>query len=243
MSEIPIFIDGETPISAPIFNGFRDYLHGVRDETLAARDEAIEAAEQAGAPADDVIAGLVASPTSGTRGQLDARYATTAAVTELTDAVDEVAGTALTIEDAFTTVSLQTSSGAWSNTADVSAPIFAAPYPMLVRSLALVTWSGGAISTSDTAYWRAVLRKAPAGGGAAVDIAYKTTRVTASGGTPNYPAGSTWTPRIAWTFDTAQFGAAAALNAGDILYLATLPVGTPGAIAGAIIATIGYQPL
>lgn len=225
-----------TPLNAVTLNAAFDgaYMNALEAEAAAAAAQA--SAEAAAAPADDQIAGLIADPGSGTRGQLDTRYANASAFADL-------AATSMSTEDAFAVATLQTTGGTWANTSDVSAPIFAAPYPMHVRSLALVTWTGAAITTSDTAYWRVVLRKAPAAGGAAIDIAYKTTRVTATGGTPNYPAGSTWTPRVAWTFDTAQFGAAADLAAGDILYLATLPIGTPGAIAGAFAATVGYLPL
>ncbi|MCG7285343.1 hypothetical protein MHY85_05055 [Cellulomonas sp. ACRRI] len=228
--------DTTTPLNAATLNTAMQGAYGNALEAEAAAALAQQYAEQASAPADDQIADLVATPGSATRGQLDGRYASATAFADL-------AATAMSTEDAFATVALQTTGGTWSNTADVSAPIFAAPYPMRVRSLALVTWTGAAITTSDTAYWRVVLRKAPAAGGAAIDIAYKTTRVTDTGGTPNYPAGSTWTPRVAWTFDTAQFGTAADLAAGDILYVATLPVGTPGAIAGSFTATVGYQPL
>jgi hypothetical protein len=207
---------------------------GMADDAAAARAAAELAANAAYGPTDETAAALLAMDTSLFRAAMDARYGTRTAIEELST-------NGVTRDDTFWAGPVQTVNGAWANTGDTSVPLFAAPYPMLVNRLVLVTWAGAAIALSDTSYWRVVLRKQPIAGGAAVDIAYKTTRATASGGTPNYPAGQVWTPRVPWTFDTAAFGAGAQLAAGDILYLATLPVGTPGAIAGAITANVGYR--
>lgn len=66
--------DTTTPLNADTLNTAFQGAYGNALEAEAARDLAQYYAEQAGAPADDVIAALVLSPTSATRGATDTVY-------------------------------------------------------------------------------------------------------------------------------------------------------------------------
>lgn len=231
--DIPVFVDGVTPINAPTFNNFRDFLLGVRDQTYVARDEAIEAAEAAAAPGDDAVAAFVADPASATRAQLDDAYATS-------EALDDLASTSATTEDLFFSVMMLTSGQSIANSAAASFPVFIAPMPLRIRSVAMLSW-GGTIAASDTAYWRVEIRKQTAAQ-VVTTIANKTTRVTAHSSDPNLPAGQAITTRAPWTFDTSAF-TSPTLAAGEVFAMATYPTGSPTAIAAPLILTIGYEPL
>lgn len=229
-----------TPITAANLKAHDAWMVAQVEAAQSSANAAAASADEAAAPADDQVAALVADAGSGTRAQLAPLLsAAVADAGAYTDA--EILGLqaqSASIEDLFHTVTLQTQNGTWTNSADESSPLMAAPFPLTITSISLLWWKGAAIALSDTSFWRIVVRKRMLSG-ATPDVAKKTTRLTADA---TYPAGQVWTPRVPWTFDSAAF-VGATLQAGETLYLATLPVGTPTAISGPLTATIGYRPL
>ena len=221
-----------TPITAANLKAHDAWMVAQVEAAQSSANAAAASAAEAAAPADDTIAALVANAATATRAQLDARYATG-------DDLAALQAQSASVEDLFVAVTIQTHGSAWSNTTDLSAPLLHAPFPLAVTSVALTSWTGAVVNLSDTSYWRAVVRKANVNNTLTTDIAYKSTRVTAAA---PYPAGQVWTPRTAWTFNSAAF-ANATLAAGEVLYLATLPIGTPTALGVPFLATVGYRPL
>jgi len=126
--------------------------------------------------------------------------------------------------------------GVTSGTASV--PFFVCPFPLRINSLSMVHWSGSTIPTSDTDWWLTRIRHTPAGTTTATNIATKTTRATAS----TEPAGEAWAAIAAWNYNTSDFtGADCATN--DIISVVFSSNGSPVAISGPILVTIGYSPL
>jgi hypothetical protein len=224
------FQNGVSGIEASVFNNWGVLIESVRDETVVARNEAVAAAEQAAAPADDQIATLVADAGSATRGQLDGRYATSAALTALQ-------ASAASIEDLFASTIIVPLDASISVTR--SFPVLIAPFPLTVTSIALSKWEGTTIATSDTNWWLVQARTANAAGTAQTVFGTKTTRVTASGGNP---AGTAIANRAPWTFDTSLL-TSPNLAAGETANIAFTTNGTPAAITGPVLVTVGYRPL
>lgn len=139
------------------------------------------------------------------------------------------------IEDLFVSALLVPYGATVSNSQ--SLPVFTVPFPLAITSITLVTWEG-AVAVSDTNYWTVEPRVMDVTGVTARAVADKWTKTTAG----TYPAGEAIVRRKPWTFNTAQILAPNCV-AGEGVHIAFLPTGTPTAIAGSILVTLGYRPL
>lgn len=110
-----------------------------------------------------------------------------------------------------------------------------APWPMRILSVA-ISWEYWNLTASDTAYWKGELNRGTGPGGF-TPFAAKTTQNT--GGL----AGGGIAARRAWTFDSANWGTAADLAAGDLLRITWTPYGGVAALDLPLTATVGYRAL
>jgi len=154
-----------------------------------------------------------------------------------TDAlIDAIQDSFVDSEDLF--VSWTKETGFTSGT--TSLPIFIAPFPLRITSVALSSYQvGTTVPTSDTNWWLTRIRYTRTSvSTAAVNIATKTTRATAGA----EPAGEAILPITPWRYDGSLF-ASANLEANDVVSMVFSAQGTPTAIVGPITITVGYEPL
>lgn len=119
-----------------------------------------------------------------------------------------------------------------------SCPMFVAPFPLRITSVSLVKFGAGTISTSDSNWWLTRIRRTPVGTNTPVPLATKTTRTTAG----TEPAGEAWAQAQSWEYSSANLSNAV-VNAGEVVSFVFAPQGSPTAIGGPLIATVGYTPL
>lgn len=114
-------------------------------------------------------------------------------------------------------------------------PLMAAPFPMRVTSLSLVSFAVHTLAASDTAWWLTRLRYTRAGN--TTNIATKTTRSTAG----TEPAGEALVGTRPWKYDASTLGVS--LHADDVLSMIFAPQNNPANIVGPLTFTLGYAPL
>lgn len=231
------FPDTSTPLTAEVLLQQQQW---VLEQRAAAEDSAAAAAAsaaEAAAPADDQIAGLVGTAGTATRTQLDARYATTTAVSAkastayVDTAISTLQGSAASIDDLFATSVLIPMVATITSTRGF--PLFIAPYDLSLTSLAFTQWENPVSAASDTNYWTATLRVYDADGSTFKTVATKTTKVTGGQAIPL---------RTPWVFDASLF-TSPSVAAGKMVAVAFAGSGTPPTITGPFIATVGYRPL
>lgn len=213
-----------TPLNAANLRHHDAWMIEQVEAAQASANAAADSAAEAAAPADDTIAALIASPGSGTRAQLDGRYATTDALTALQEQ-------SASVEDLFVT-GVITAAGGSAITGSTSRPVLTAPFPLEITSIRVMFWSAN-IAASDTNYWSVEARRFDSVG-TDTTFATKTTKIT---------GGQAIVSRRPWAFDAVVFGAGKTLAAADTLSLAFLPTGTTTDITGLAIVTVGYRPL
>ena len=253
---------------------YSNELPGIALDAVTAAEAAQAAAEAAvtaaTGPADATVAGLI-SAASATQTAGDARWsastATAASIglgnvdnttdlakpvsTATADAIAALQSQSASIEDLFTTVTLQpqtTPGTSWPNTGNTSFPLFSAPFPLAITSVTMLMFSAtGNAPLSDTSYWLVEISKYNPTNTLTTMLAQKSTKTTAvaSPGGPasdGVPAGTAIAARKPWSFGAGVL-AGATLDAGDSLAWITFPVSTPVAMYGPVTVTIGYRPL
>lgn len=110
-------------------------------------------------------------------------------------------------------------------------PLLAAPFPLVIRQVSLVTLRPG-VSTSDTDYWTVDIRRVEDGTDFST-FATKTTEATGGEEIEQY---------VPWTYDAVTFGSAAEIAAGDVVYIRFTASGSPDNIRDPLV-TLRYEPL
>lgn len=171
--------------------------------------------------------------------QLDAA-ATGAAGAATTAYVDQVVGDlqaqSASVEDLFVSHSRE---GVIPASGTTTIPLFVAPFPCRLTSVALVSFQvAWNIPTSDADWWLTRIRYTRQSvSTTAVNIATKTTRATAG----TEPAGEAITASKPWTYATTLFSRAELLP-GDTVSMVFAPRGAPTMIWGPVVITVGYAP-
>jgi len=149
-----------------------------------------------------------------------------AAVTNPFAVIDEIASKSASVGELFAST-YQPASFA----ATTSFPIFVAPFPLVVKQVAVMVWNT-TLAANDTNYWRLAVRRMRAN--ASVEIASKSTQLTGGEGI---------TQRTEWNFDAAVFSATNGLIAkGDAVDLGMFATGAPAALAG-VVVTVRFEPV
>lgn len=131
------------------------------------------------------------------------------------------------IEDLFVSLPL-ISFGEYINT-PVSFPVFVAPFPLAITSVALAQWQGGTVVASTSNYWTVEVR---------VNSISNVQKVVASKTTKIEPLPL----RVAWNLNDVPF-TNPNCAANEIINMAFFPSGSVSALSGNLVVTVGYRPL
>lgn len=170
-----------------------------------------------------------------------------AAFAEVQENVNQIEADLPTTSTRLVSNLVQSGTSTWSNTANMSVPIFTAPFPLTVTSVTMEVWSSASNTPlSNTSYYLVEIRKHSADNSAVTTISQKSTRIdgiASPGGPANngVPVGQAITARTPWKFDAEGF-TFPDLDTDETLSFNTFPVSSPTAWSGPVIVTVGYVP-